>query len=166
MRVGRARAASESELMPEGRHEGDVVSRESSPMTATDDNELECEPLAPALGILLVDDNSQIRRLLGLLLADAGHRVLSAANGTDAMAILHASPDAVDLLLTDMVLPDMPGSEVARRALKLHPGLHVIYTSGYQEDPTFRSGDGFLAKPFTDTELSAAISLAVGPPSS
>src|SRR5450755_2760364 len=112
------------------------------------------------LDVLLVEDDEQVRRLLELLLADAGHRVAGAGSGDEALAILGEPSRPLDLVITDMVLPDLRGSEIVRRARQLRPGVSVLCISGYPDDPLVESEtapDGFLTKPFSGEELSAAI---------
>jgi PAS domain S-box-containing protein len=117
------------------------------------------------LCVLLVEDEEQVRQLLQLLLEDAGHRVTSAAGGVEALRILRDVTRPIDLLLTDMVLGDVHGSEVARQARELRPELLVVYMSGYDGEFAQRGdappADGILAKPFTDRELASTLQEAV-----
>ncbi|MGH2875098.1 MAG: hybrid sensor histidine kinase/response regulator, partial [Solirubrobacteraceae bacterium] len=110
----------------------------------------------PGRNVLVVEDEPQVRQLVGLLLQDGGHRVLSVASGSEALDALDRN-DEIDLLLTDMVLPDIHGDELARRARALRPELPVVYMSGYEGSPEARDGvppaDGVLAKPFTEEQL-------------
>jgi two-component system, cell cycle sensor histidine kinase and response regulator CckA len=121
----------------------------------------------PGFTILLVEDGEPLRRLMVRLLEAEGHAVKSAASGEEAMRILRADPDGVDLLLTDMVLTDIRGGELARRARKLRPDLRVIYTSGYGGEimagDAMPAGDRFLGKPFTAEQLADAIAGAYEP---
>ncbi|MGH2856570.1 MAG: hybrid sensor histidine kinase/response regulator [Solirubrobacteraceae bacterium] len=114
--------------------------------------------------VLVVEDEPQVRRLVGLLLEDAGHRVLSVADGSEALDALHRE-SAIDLLLTDMVLPDIHGGELARRARALRPELRIIYMSGYESRADTQDGappaDGVLAKPFTEEQLTSAVQEAL-----
>ncbi|HUF52024.1 MAG TPA: response regulator [Longimicrobiales bacterium] len=115
--------------------------------------------------ILVVEDEDSVRALVVRVLRREGYAVLEAANGADAMCILDAGT-AIDLLLTDMVMPGMSGVALAQEALRLRPDLTVIYMSGYTEDEVFRRGlergdDAFLQKPFAATTLLAALSDAL-----
>ena len=118
---------------------------------------------AAGLRVLLVEDEDQVRRLVSVLLGDAGHSVVSVAGGLEALQMLGERAHEVDLLLTDLVLGDIHGDELALAARELRPGLPVVYMSGYGG----RSPDGalpgaaVLAKPFTEHELDAALRRAV-----
>ncbi len=84
--------------------------------------------------VLIVEDDSDVLEVLRFTLTDAGHRVLAASNGIEALQLLRAGV-AVDLLLTDVVLPGgMTGVELARTARRQWSGLRVLLTSGYAED--------------------------------
>jgi PAS domain S-box-containing protein len=122
------------------------------------------EPAAlPAVGnetILLVEDEESVRALARRALEARGYRVLDAADGGEAVEI--ARSQSVDLLLTDMVLPGMGGSEVAARIHDLHPLAKILYTSGYTDDVIVRRGlmergAAFLEKPFTPTVLARKV---------
>jgi two-component system cell cycle sensor histidine kinase/response regulator CckA len=122
------------------------------------------EPAAlPAVGnetILLVEDEESVRALVRKTLEARGYHVLEAADGGEAVEI--ARSQSVDLLLTDMVLPGMGGSEVAARIHDLHPQAKILYTSGYTDDVIVRRGlmergAAFLEKPFTPTVLARKV---------
>jgi len=107
--------------------------------------------------ILLVEDQGAIRMLAEDALQDAGHRVLSAANGPAALKLAEQELD-IDLLVTDVVMPKMSGPELAQILLQSRPGLMVLYTSGFAGHALFRSdtlesGTAFLSKPFTPEAL-------------
>ena len=104
--------------------------------------------------ILVVDDEAQLRELVAGVLADPDHRVLTAADGYEALRILERQP--VDLLLTDVKMPGLNGFELARQARFMHPRMHVIYVSGYHTQPA----DGrVLMKPVRLAELVAEVAL-------
>jgi DNA-binding response OmpR family regulator len=114
--------------------------------------------------VLLVEGDQQVRRLVELLLADGRHRVVGAGSGTEALGILADSARACDLVVTDMVLADMRGDEIVRRARGLRGRLPVICVSGSAAEMVAENGtapDAFLAKPFTGDELLAAIRAAL-----
>ncbi|HLH65134.1 MAG TPA: ATP-binding protein [Solirubrobacteraceae bacterium] len=115
--------------------------------------------------ILVVEDEPQLLALLRRVLEAAGHTVLSAADGARALALLDDGASPCDLLLTDMLLPDTSGVELARAALERRPGIRVLYTSGYAADAALaRSavpGDGFIAKPYATAELLAVVDRAL-----
>ncbi len=104
--------------------------------------------------ILLVEDEPALRGLVGNLLERAGYRVFSAANGPQALAQWRAHPKEVDLLLTDLVMPDgMSGFDLGALLTHDDPRLRVVYTSGYSPEIAGRGqelipGVNFLAKPF------------------
>ncbi|HEV8608972.1 MAG TPA: PAS domain S-box protein [Thermoanaerobaculia bacterium] len=117
----------------------------------------------PSVGnetILLVEDEESVRVLARRTLEARGYRVLDAADGGDAVEI--ARTWSVDLLLTDMVLPGMGGSEIAARIHEIHPRTKVLYTSGYTDDVIVRGGlmergAAFLEKPFTPSVLARKV---------
>ena len=79
--------------------------------------------------ILLAEDDDNLRRFLGRGLVRAGHTVLSAADGEQALALVLAEP--VDLLLADVVMPGLDGIELARRASERWPNLRVMFITGF-----------------------------------
>ncbi len=116
------------------------------------------DPLAVGVEtILLVEDEDQVRNLAVQALSRQGYQVLAVANGDRALEILAASP-AVDLLITDVVLPGMNGPALARRVRAIQPRVPVLYTSGYTRDVILHRGvldDGadFLPKPYSVSQL-------------
>ena len=116
-------------------------------------------PLPTARGetVLVVEDEDGVRRLTERILANAGYRVL-VSSSSDAALALCASEAAIDLLVTDVVMPGMLGPELAERALLLRPGLRVLYMSGYTHQAIARrqvaeSDVVFVEKPFTARTL-------------
>ncbi|MDX2053962.1 MAG: PAS domain S-box protein [Polyangiaceae bacterium] len=110
--------------------------------------------------ILVVEDMGLIRKLCTRVLSGLGYTTLSAETAAEAMAALAAHQGPVHLMLTDMVLPDRPGSEIAEELLLLHPNARVLFTSGYSEItlPThLGSRQHFLPKPYTPSSLSKKI---------
>ncbi len=113
--------------------------------------------------ILLVEDEAPLRALTRAVLERHGYRVIEAASGVDALAQWEQRGAAVQLLLTDMVLPDgLTGRQLAKRLQVSQPDLKVIYTSGYAvnlEGTSFKIRDGgnFLQKPFRPEHLFKAI---------
>jgi PAS domain S-box-containing protein len=102
--------------------------------------------------ILLVDDEESVRKLCTALLQANGYRVLAANNGVSAIALYEKSGVKVDLLLTDVVMPEMDGFELGRLMDARAPGLKILYMSGYQE----KAGETpvpLLSKPFTPDAL-------------
>lgn len=104
--------------------------------------------------ILLVEDESAVRSLLSMLLRRKGYTVLEAANGPEALDVYACHGDRIHIVLTDVVMPEMPGPSLVARLRQATPGLRVLYMSGYASDqmPAI-GGDPFIAKPFTSTVL-------------
>src|ERR1700760_1300635 len=90
--------------------------------------------------VLVVEDDPHVRLLLERLVKGAGYGALSAETGKEALAVLGARGNDVDLLLTDIGLGDMHGGELARRALELRPALLVVYSSGHARVAAARDG--------------------------
>ena len=120
---------------------------------------------APVRGtetLLIVEDEAEVRRLIGAGLQAHGYRVLLAASGAEALVLLQAHAAEVDLLVTDVVMPDLGGRALADAARALRPGLPVVYMSGYMNDDVVRQGvasaaDAFLAKPFVPSTLARKV---------
>lgn len=117
------------------------------------------EVASPALRVLLVEDEELILMSTGDMLESLGHRVFTAASGEQALPILDAHP--VDVLVVDLGLPGMSGSELAVQARKKYPKLHVVIASG-NPDPSVLSnewlaGAVILAKPYDEQGLTRAI---------
>jgi CheY-like chemotaxis protein len=111
--------------------------------------------------ILLVEDEDAVRALASRILESKGYTVLLAESGAQAIEIARENP-AIDLLLTDMVLPGMGGSEISKRIHELAPRTKVLYTSGYTDDVIVRRGlmerdAAFLEKPFTPNVLARRV---------
>ena len=107
--------------------------------------------------ILIAEDEDGVREVTAEFLAAAGFRVFAARNGTEALEIAGQIGNRLSLLLTDIVLPQLHGPELARRIVALHPHVRVIYASGYvehQKDAADLDKTGvFLTKPFTRADL-------------
>ena len=112
--------------------------------------------------VLIVEDNDQVRDLGQTILKRQGYTVLSAENGDQALAILNATDNPVDLLLTDVVMPGMNGKELFTRVSEKHPGLKVLFMSGYTDDiiahrGVLEKGINFIKKPFSIQTLAAKV---------
>lgn len=104
--------------------------------------------------ILLVEDEDAVRGMACKALEQAGFIVLQAANGVDALHLSELYEGTMDLLVTDVIMPQMSGGELAQRLLDDRPGIKILYISGYLDDVNVRSKiarsrAAFLAKPFT-----------------
>lgn len=108
--------------------------------------------------ILLVEDEHSLRKLTRDTLAEVGHSVLEAGDAFRAIEIAEQSNFAIDLLLTDVVMPGMSGRALADKLLAARPGIPVLYMSGYTDGAVaahgvLESGISILRKPFTRAEL-------------
>jgi PAS domain S-box-containing protein len=108
--------------------------------------------------VLVVEDEPQVRRMAARALAQAGHRVLEAADGRDAISLLARAGQGIDLVLTDVAMPGMSGRELAERLREARPDVRVIFMSGYADDEIVRRGlldpeQPFIQKPFTPAVL-------------
>jgi signal transduction histidine kinase/ActR/RegA family two-component response regulator len=104
--------------------------------------------------LLLVEDEAAVRASVRRLLEWHGYTVLEARNGADALRIYEANESGIDLVLTDIVMPEMGGQELIERLRARHPGLRVLFMSGYTERAFTSNGamppsTGFVEKPFT-----------------
>jgi hypothetical protein len=112
--------------------------------------------------LLLVEDEASVRELLRELLETAGYSVLEASGPAEALQIVESRPQPIQLLITDVVMPEMTGPELARRLAEMRPGLRMLFLSGYTEGVVADKGllaDGahFLQKPFTGDALEAKV---------
>jgi two-component system cell cycle sensor histidine kinase/response regulator CckA len=103
--------------------------------------------------VLLVEDEPQLRALTRQVLLEWGYKVLDAPGGEQALAISRAHAGPIDLLLTDVVMPQMSGRQLADRLLPQRPGMKVLYVSGYTDNAIvhhgiLERGIAFLQKPF------------------
>lgn len=107
--------------------------------------------------LLVAEDETLVRELLCKCLRSHGYQVLDAACGTDALE-LASKAERIDMLITDIVMPNMNGDELARRLLRLRPELKVLFHSGYAEgsllqDNLWRGRAAFMEKPFSTNAL-------------
>ena len=112
--------------------------------------------------ILLVEDESNLRRLARQYLQNQGYTVLEAADGAAAIQICNAHSGPIHLLLTDVIMPGMNGRELAHSISSLRPDVKVLYMSGYTENAighngTLEAGVTLLQKPFTLPALKAKV---------
>jgi len=122
------------------------------------------DPAASLLGtetILLVEDEVPLRAMFNTVLQSLGYTVLQAGNGAEALEINRRS-GPIDLVVTDVVLPEMGGRELVEELTRLRPALKVLFMSGYTSDTVVRRGVqlaevAFLQKPFTMSALGARV---------
>ncbi len=111
--------------------------------------------------ILVVEDEPLVRRTVVLALERAGHKVLTAGDGEEALALLRQDGHGVQLVLTDVIMPRMGGVELARALRSNQPGLAVVFMSGFHERQSELEGEHVLGKPFTADQLLSAVEHAV-----
>jgi CheY-like chemotaxis protein len=111
--------------------------------------------------ILLVEDEDAVRELVRRILEASGYGVIDARNGREGLKLCETHPGKIDLLVTDVVMPELGGRELAEAALKLRPGLKVVFVSGHTEDVILKEGvqqgAAFLHKPFTPMQLAQKV---------
>jgi PAS domain S-box-containing protein len=105
--------------------------------------------------ILLVEDQEGIRNLLSVILRANGYNLISAQNGQEALAVLEGQISRIDLLITDVVMPQMGGRELASALIRIHPETKVLFMSGHVENiqELISPGHAFIDKPFTPEAL-------------
>jgi two-component system cell cycle sensor histidine kinase/response regulator CckA len=144
---------------------------------AADDTELAGEPAPPGEGraarraarapvrpvsVLVVEDEDPLRRLVERILVREGYHVTVARHGADALHIAAAMEQPIELVITDLVMPEVGGREVAEALRAQNPSLPVLFISGYDPDPVMldasdQGNTAFLAKPFTGSALLAQV---------
>jgi CheY-like chemotaxis protein len=120
--------------------------------------------------VLVVEDVEAVRKLVCSLLAQGGYDCLAAADGVEALNLVERRIQELNLVLTDVDMPHMNGSELARRLGRLRPDLPILFMSGYLDDPAVesvgKSGLPLLSKPFTSDALMQAVQDAMTSPRS
>lgn len=112
--------------------------------------------------VLLVEDEEAIRKLIFRILQNMGYRVLSTSTPTEAVHMAEEWGNKIDLLLTDVVMPEMNGRDLANRLQELNPDLKVLYMSGYTNNVIIHrgvldNGINFISKPFSHKELAEKV---------
>ena len=130
----------------------------------------QAQPLQPRLAasvaqpgsgvVLIVEDSDEVRHTMSEMLRTLGYTVLEASRPREALQL--AATHTPDLLITDVVLPEMHGGELARALQVMHPTLKTLFVSGYTENTIIERGElkpgvAFLAKPFTMAQLSTKV---------
>ncbi len=112
--------------------------------------------------VLVVEDDESLRELTTEILQEIGYVVLVATNGRQALKICQESGQRIDLLISDMVMPEMDGLQLAEKVAGSHPSMKILLMSGYTEHAVMRQralppGIHFVHKPFTPTALRAKV---------
>jgi signal transduction histidine kinase len=120
------------------------------------------EALSGTETILLVEDEQMVLKLARQILATQGYRVLEAKNGEAALRMCAHDQGPIDLLLTDVIMPEMSGPELAERLHRLRPELRVLFMSGYTDDAivhhgVLEEGANFIQKPFAPDVLARKV---------
>ena len=117
--------------------------------------------------VLVVEDQADVRRLACKILQQMGFTVLEAANGVQALSAVEHFRGSIRLMLTDVIMPEMNGKELADRIAELRPETRVVFMSGYTDrilgnNPVLDEATLFLQKPFHPDALNAIIRRALG----
>ena len=118
------------------------------------------EPTRGSETILLVEDEPTVRNVASRVLLNQGYFVLAASNAEEALTLAERVGGSLDLILTDVVMPDMPGPELVDRILERWPGVKVVYMSGYAEGDKLNladTGRSLLQKPFSTESLTLTV---------
>ena len=112
--------------------------------------------------ILLVEDDAAVRGVSRRILMQHGYTVLEASNGAEALRLCAETARPIDLIVSDMVMPEMNGPELARQIRERHPGTALLFMSGYTRDAALRQsflepGTAFIEKPFTPLALARRV---------
>ena len=123
---------------------------------------LAAPPIGGSETILIIDDEVQVRRVAARALERCGYRVLEAGDRATALAVATAEPGRIDLVLSDIVMPDVRGPALVRQLRPIHPEMRTLYMTGYAADgnraPNASDLDGpVVAKPFTLGNLAAVL---------
>ncbi|CCJ06998.1 Two-component sensor hybrid histidine kinase [Methylocystis sp. SC2] len=121
---------------------------------------------SPEMLILVVEDEDRMRSVAVAMFKDLGYSVLAAGNAAEALALINANPH-IDLLFTDIVMPDMNGRALAEEALRRRPDLKVVFTTGFSRNAVIHNGVldrgvNFLPKPFSIEQLAQKMSAVLG----
>ena len=114
--------------------------------------------------ILLVEDEPLLLHLSTTMLESLGYTVLGANSGDAALRLVQDQDDAIDLLITDLVMPGISGRELAARLQQIRPALPCLFISGYAPENIDPVRQPFLQKPFTRTALATKIRQVLSPP--
>jgi DNA-binding NtrC family response regulator len=121
---------------------------------------------APKGKVLLVEDDDQVRSFIRMLLTTNGYEVLEASNGAEGLEIAERQAVELDLLLSDMLLPELSGYDLAQKVQELRPGVKILFMTGYVEGEIVQRsmselGATFLDKPFQPATLLTRVEEAI-----
>ena len=127
------------------------------------------EPRLAVVGrtVLVIEDEDGVRELTARILGERSHRVLVARSGDEALSELDREPGNVDLILTDVIVPDIGTDQLAHEVRNRYPRVPILYMSGYPRDEIVQRGlldrkQAFLQKPFTAQQLTRAVDEVLG----
>jgi two-component system cell cycle sensor histidine kinase/response regulator CckA len=105
----------------------------------------------------LVEDTAAVRAIARQLLERQGYTVLEAIDGPTALSLAARHEGPIHLLLTDLVMPEMNGRQLAEQLTSVRPDMKVVYMSGYADDAVMKRGVAYLEKPFTPAGLARTL---------
>jgi signal transduction histidine kinase/CheY-like chemotaxis protein len=132
--------------------------------------EVKASPARGSETVLLVEDEEDLRELLEEVLSQQGYRVYAASGGTSALQISEFMDEDIDLMITDVVMPQMSGRELSLKLQSRRPNVRILFLSGYTDDAishhgVLEPGSAFLQKPFATAELARKVREVLESPS-
>jgi len=112
--------------------------------------------------VLVVDDETSVRRLARAMVERCGFTVAEAADGAEALEAIRANPERFACVLLDLTMPRMSGEEALRELRRVNATLPVILSSGYPADGPVTGASGFIQKPYRLADLKDALRAAIG----
>jgi len=118
--------------------------------------------------VLLVEDSDLVRDVVALMLESDGLTVLQASGGEEALALARRGNVPIDLLLTDIVMPEVSGVELADRLERERPGMRILFMTGYAEEAVMKEGipgkrRECIVKPFTREQITTRVRELLSP---